>query len=91
MDTTTLSAIERAADMVGVPAIAAECGGISVQAVYKWIKKRQAPTDRCGAVSRATGGRVPVVDLLPPVLRADLAPVASRRGTRQLPRVQPID
>jgi DNA-binding transcriptional regulator YdaS (Cro superfamily) len=73
MDKTNTSAIQRAADEVGVPAIANACG-ISVQAVYKWVRKGQAPAERCEAISRATGGRVPTIDLLPASLRAAVLP-----------------
>lgn len=82
MDNTNTSALQRAADQVGVPAIANACS-ISVQAVYKWLRKGQAPAERCEAISRITGGRIAVLDLLPPALRAAVAPAAnaSRRAT----------
>lgn len=73
MDKTNSTAIQRAADLVGVPAIANACG-ISVQAVYKWLHKGQAPAERCEAISRATDGQVSTIDLLPPSLRAMVAP-----------------
>jgi len=78
MDMTNTSAIQRAADQVGVPAIANACG-ISVQAVYKWLRKGQAPAERCEAISRVTGGRVSTFDLLPAALRA----VVDRRIVRR--------
>lgn len=83
MEQTNTSAIQRAADHIGVPAIAGACG-ISVQAVYKWIRKGQAPAERCEAISRATGWRIPTLDLLPPSLRSAVAPVTQRaaRGRR---------
>lgn len=65
MSTHTTSAIERAADLVGVPAIAKACD-VSVQAVYKWIKKGYPPAERCPAVEKAVGGQVSRFDLLPP-------------------------
>jgi len=77
MEETKNSALQRAAGLVGVPAIANACG-ISVQAVYKWLRKGQAPTDRCEAISLATGGRVSTFELLPASLRA----VVDRRGLR---------
>lgn len=73
MDKTNTTAIQRAADEIGVPAIAGACG-ISVQAVYKWLHKGQAPAERCEAISRATGGRVSTFELLPAALRAMVAP-----------------
>jgi DNA-binding transcriptional regulator YdaS (Cro superfamily) len=82
MDETKTTAIQRAADDVGVPAIARACR-ISAQAVYKWLKKGQAPTGRCEAISRATGGRVSTFDLLPPSLRAVVASPAAAHPTRR--------
>lgn len=79
MEETNKSALQRAADAVGVPAIAEACG-ISVQAVYKWLRKGQAPAERCDAISRATGGRVTALDLLPPSLRAAVAPTRLGRS-----------
>ena len=65
MDKTNATAIQRAADQVGVPRLANACG-ISVQAVYKWIKKGYPPVERCEAIERATGGKISRFDLLPP-------------------------
>lgn len=83
MDETNTTALQRAEKLVGVPAIAEACG-ISVQAVYKWMKKGQAPAERCEAISRLTEGRVTVLELLPPSLRAAVAP---SRPVRQAPSV----
>jgi DNA-binding transcriptional regulator YdaS (Cro superfamily) len=65
MSTQTTSAIERAADLVGVPAIAKACD-VSVQAVYKWIKKGYPPAERCPAVEKAVRGEITRFELLPP-------------------------
>lgn len=65
MSTQTTSPIQRAADLVGVAVIARACD-VSMQAVYKWIKKGHPPTDRCEAVEKAVGGKVSRFDLLPP-------------------------
>ena len=82
MDKTNATALQRAADQVGVPAIANACG-ISVQAVYKWLRKGQAPAERCEAISKVTGEHISVLELLPPSLRAAVTPpsAANRRST----------
>lgn len=75
MDKTNTSAIQRAADLVGVPAIAAAFE-ISPQAVYKWVRRGQAPAERCEAISHVTAGRVSTFDLLPAALRSVAASAA---------------
>lgn len=60
------SAIKQAVTLAdGVSNLAGACG-VSMQAVYKWIKKGHPPTDRCEAVELATGGKISRFDLLPP-------------------------
>lgn len=66
MNTQTTSAIEKAAALAGgVAQLACACG-VSVQAVYKWLKKGHPPTDRCEDIELAVKGKVTRFDLLPP-------------------------
>lgn len=83
MSTHTTTGIERAASLTSVAHIANACG-VSVQAVYKWIKKGHPPADRCVEVESAVNGRVSRFDLLPPTF--SVAP-PRHRGSRKPPKV----
>jgi DNA-binding transcriptional regulator YdaS (Cro superfamily) len=82
MNEDNKTAIQRAADLVGAPHIAKACG-TSRQAVYKWLRRGQAPTERCEAIERATGGRVSRFELLSPAVKAVLTAPSPRRPARQ--------
>lgn len=75
MNTQTPTALQRAVDLSGgVPGLAKACD-VSLQAVYKWLKKGYPPTDRCAEIETAVGGKVSKFDLLPPEFGG-----ANRRG-----------
>lgn len=82
MSTHTTTGIERATSLTSVAHIASACG-VSVQAVYKWIKKGHPPADRCVQVESAVGGKVSRFDLLPPTFST----TPPRRGGRTRPKV----
>jgi DNA-binding transcriptional regulator YdaS (Cro superfamily) len=57
--------IERAAKAAGGVDKLAEACGVSVQAVYKWLKQGHPPVKRCVDIERAAEGAVNRFDLLP--------------------------
>jgi DNA-binding transcriptional regulator YdaS (Cro superfamily) len=69
MNKPTTSALSKAVELSSVAQIAASCD-VSVQAVYKWIKKGYPPLERCEAIERIVGGKVSRFDLLPPTFTA---------------------
>lgn len=66
----------------GVDKLANACD-VSVQAVYKWLKKGHPPTGRCESVEKAVGGAISRFDLLPPTFSSN------RRATPSRSKVKP--
>jgi DNA-binding transcriptional regulator YdaS (Cro superfamily) len=65
----TTTPLERAISLVGgVANLAASCR-VSVQAVYKWLKKGYPPVDRCQSVEKAVAGQVTRFELLAPAFK----------------------
>lgn len=58
--------LERAVSMAGGVANLATACRVSVQAVYKWLKKGYPPVQRCQAVEKAVSGKVTRFELLDP-------------------------
>jgi DNA-binding transcriptional regulator YdaS (Cro superfamily) len=74
MKPKTPTPLERAISLVGgVANLAAACR-VSVQAVYKWLKKGYPPVERCQAVEKAAGGQVTRFELLAPAFKTKRKP-----------------
>jgi DNA-binding transcriptional regulator YdaS (Cro superfamily) len=74
MKPTTPTPLERAISLVGGVANLATACRVSVQAVYKWLKKGYPPVERCQAVEKAAGGRVTRFELLAPAFKTKRKP-----------------
>ncbi|EIO5095131.1 helix-turn-helix domain-containing protein [Vibrio parahaemolyticus] len=60
-----MSAIERATELVGGQTSLAKLLGVKQSHVWNWInRKHQAPAKYICAISKATGGKVPIEELL---------------------------
>lgn len=57
--------LDRAIALVGSPTALADAVGVSLQAVSKWRKNGQVPTERCAAVEKACKGLVTRAELRP--------------------------
>lgn len=62
----TPTPLERAVSLAGGVANLAVTCRVSVQAVYKWLKKGYPPVQRCQAIEKAVAGRVTKFELLGP-------------------------
>ncbi len=58
--------IEKAVAIAGGVSVLAKACGVSLQAVYKWLKKGYPPENRRKSIEAAVNGRVSRFDLLPP-------------------------
>ncbi|MGZ4872755.1 MAG: YdaS family helix-turn-helix protein [Candidatus Angelobacter sp.] len=70
----TLNPLERAVGLAGGVANLATACRVSVQAVYKWLKKGYPPVERCEAVEKAVAGQVTRFDLLSPAFKTKRKP-----------------
>lgn len=67
MENINQSSISKAAEIVGgISSLAALCK-VSPPAVFKWVKKNQAPANRCIDIENVTNGLVTRYDLRPDV------------------------
>jgi DNA-binding transcriptional regulator YdaS (Cro superfamily) len=74
MKSKTPTPLERAIGLVGGVANLATACRVSVQAVYKWLKKGYPPVERCQAVEKAADGRVTRFELLAPAFKPKRKP-----------------
>lgn len=70
--------IQRAIELVGSQPKLAEASGLSQQHISNLLKGHRRPSAEAAiAISKATGGRVPIADLIPGVFEAVAAEIGS--------------
>jgi DNA-binding transcriptional regulator YdaS (Cro superfamily) len=74
MKSKTPTPLERAVGLAGGVASLATACRVSVQAVYKWLKKGYPPVERCQAIEKAAAGQVTRVELLAPAFKPKRKP-----------------
>jgi DNA-binding transcriptional regulator YdaS (Cro superfamily) len=67
MENINLTPIQKAIDLLGgVTPISEHCN-VSVQAIYKWVKKNKVPANRCLQIEQLTKKKVNRYELRPDV------------------------